>query len=349
MGINTGIVTVGHFGSPERMKYAVLGKHVNLAARLQAICEPGPRGVLPYAPLMIERSIDAQNSPAWFGSFLANILLLTSFCLVLTVLFQRVRRAQDRRLRDVHQALEEANRVIRRYVPAQLAEQIYSGQYRGATVPERRKLTIVFLDIEGFASASEEMEAEDLAQALNEYLAHMTEVADAYGATVNQLLGDGMMIFFGAPTATNDRDHALRAVRMAVEMQHRMPDLQRLWQARGVAHPFRARIGINTGFASVGDFGSEGRKLYSGIGLQTNLAARIQTHCEPDQILLSQGTWLLVRDEIPCEPRGEVIAKGLNGPIRVYSVRLDPPEPPRTRAMTDNGGPIHPPRSPPES
>jgi class 3 adenylate cyclase len=280
-------------------------------------------GALPYAPLMVQRSIDAQSSHAWFGSFLFNIVLLTGFCMFLSVLFLNARREQDAKLREAHSALEEANRLIRRYVPTQLAEQIYSGQYRSAVAPERRKLTIVFSDIEGFTSASEEMEAEDLATALNEYLAQMTEIADRYGATVNQLLGDGIMIFFGAPTATNDRDHALRAVRMSVEMQKSMPTLQKIWRDRGIARPFRSRIGINTGFASVGDFGSEGRKLYSGIGVQTNLAARIQAQCEPEQILLSHSTWLLVQDEVACEPRGEVIAKGLNGPIRVYTVCLD--------------------------
>jgi adenylate cyclase len=148
----------------------------------------------------------------------------------------------------------------------------------------------------------------------------MTRIADRFGATVNQLVGDGIMIFFGAPTATDDRDHALRAVRMAHEMQRRMVELREAWFRRGIQHPFRIRIGINTGFSSVGDFGSPGRMMYSAIGQQTNLAARIQAHCEPDRILLSHSTWALVQGEIPCTPQGEITVKGLHYPVLVYEV-----------------------------
>ena len=140
------------------------------------------------------------------------------------------------------------------------------------------------------------------------------------GATVNQFVGDGIMIFFGAPEATDDRDHALRSVRMALAMQRRMTELRAKWFGEGIQTPFRIRIGINTGVASVGDFGSEGRTTYSAIGNQTNLAARIQEQCEPGKVLISHTTWALVKDEIPYEERGEIVVKGLHYPVRVYEV-----------------------------
>jgi class 3 adenylate cyclase len=87
-----------------------------------------------------------------------------------------------------------------------------------------------------------------------------------------------------------------------------------------VQTPFRIRTGINTGVASVGDFGSEGRKTYSAIGNQTNLTARIQEACGPGRILISHTTWALIHDEIPCHERGEIEVKGLHYPIRVYEV-----------------------------
>ncbi|MDJ0869480.1 MAG: adenylate/guanylate cyclase domain-containing protein [Myxococcota bacterium] len=164
------------------------------------------------------------------------------------------------------------------------------------------------------------MEPEDLSALLNEYLAEMTDVADAFGATLNQFVGDGIMIFFGAPVATNDRDHALRAVRMALAMQRRMAGLREKWFHEGIQTPFRIRIGINTGVASVGDFGSEGRSTYSAIGNQTNATARIQDRCEPGKVWISHTTWALVRDEISCTPRGEIEVKGLHYPLRVYEV-----------------------------
>jgi class 3 adenylate cyclase len=145
-------------------------------------------------------------------------------------------------------------------------------------------------------------------------------VAEGFGATINQFVGDGIMIFFGAPEATNDRDHALRAVRMAMAMQRRMSTLGEKWFAAGIQTPFRIRIGINTGTASVGDFGSTGRITYSAIGNQTNLAARLQTACEPGRILISHTSWALVKDDVPCQERGEIRVEGLHYPVRVYEV-----------------------------
>ncbi len=100
-------------------------------------------------------------------------------------------------------------------------------------------------------------------------------IAERHGATINQFVGDGIMIFFG--------------MRMALEMQRRMLELKDVWVHRGIRKPLRVRIGINTGHASVGDFGSEGRKVYSAIGVQTNIAARIQAACEPGRVLISDS------------------------------------------------------------
>jgi adenylate cyclase len=216
--------------------------------------------------------------------------------------------------------IERSNQLLRRYVPAQLVERITSGSFAHQARPERRKLTIVFSELEGFTDASEDLAADQLAQVLNHYLSEMMAIADCNGATVNHLIGDGIMMFFGAPLATDDRDHALRAVRMSLEMQQRMRDLAHVWLQHGLKKPLRVRIGLNTGYASVGDFGSEGRKIYSGVGIQTNLAARIQACCEPGKILISHPTWALVHRQFACISRGEVKMKGIHHPVSVYEV-----------------------------
>jgi class 3 adenylate cyclase len=274
-----------------------------------------------------ERVIDAQVSPAWASLHLIVILLISFFIFMLLQLSVAAREAQQEKLRDAHEQLRRSNkrlatstRLIRRYVPTQLAEKILAGEHTEGRRPERRKLTLFFSDVVDFTPAADQMEPEDLSELLNEYLAEMTTIADAAGATVNQFVGDGIMIFFGAPEATNDRDHALRTVQMAQAMQRRMSDLGRKWFEEGIQTPFRIRIGINTGLASVGDFGSEGRMTYSAIGNQTNLTARIQDHCTPGRILISHTTWALIREDIPCEPRGEIELKGLHYPVRVYEV-----------------------------
>ena len=222
-------------------------------------------------------------------------------------------KLQDRRL-------HAAQKLIRRYVPSQLADEIIKGEHSEVFRPERTKLTIFFSDVEGFTDSSDSLDPEDLSAVLNEYLSEMSAIAERHGATINQFVGDGIMIFFGAPQATTDHDHAMRAVRMALEMQRRMLELKDVWVQRGIRKPFRARIGINTGHASVGDFGSPGRKTYSAIGVQTNIAARIQAHCEPGGVLISDSTWALVREDITCIDKGELQMKGVHYPVRVYEV-----------------------------
>jgi class 3 adenylate cyclase/DNA-binding winged helix-turn-helix (wHTH) protein len=278
---------------------------------------------IPYAPVLLKRTLDDQSDPVWFWAVFFHILVLLAFCVSLCVLFQRTRRRQEARLRQAHDELERANRLIRRYVPAPLAEQIHSGAYLDSARPERRKLSMVFTGIEDFAAAAEELEAEDVAAVLAEYLSRMVALADAYEGTVTHVAGDRMLILFGAPHATDDRDHALRAVRMAREMQRQACALRGTWSRHGLERPLRVRIGINTGYASVGDFGSEGRKLYSGIGLQVNLAERIQAECAPGQVLLSQSTWALVQGDFVGVTAPEMLVRGLGAPLRVYAL---PPE-----------------------
>jgi class 3 adenylate cyclase len=266
-------------------------------------------GILPYAPFFSGAPYNAGHlSTHWilWGTFAYTGLLFAALIFVWTT-----------------QRLFRATALIRRYVPTQLAQKILAGEHAGKGLPERCKLTLFFSDVVGFTPAADRMEAEDLTALLNEYLSEMAKIADTFDATINQFVGDGIMIFFGAPEATSDQDHAIRAVRMSLAMQRRMAELGENWYAEGIHTPFRIRIGINTGVASVGDFGSEGRTTYSAIGNQTNLTARIQDHCEPGKVLISHTTWALVKDEIACQDRGEIEVKGIHYPVRVYEVVED--------------------------
>jgi class 3 adenylate cyclase len=247
-----------------------------------------------------------------FGIFMLGILL----CYYILDRW----RDRDEKLTRTSEQLARANDIISRYVASQLAEQVRKGDYEGLNGHYRRKLTLFFSDIQSFATAADEVEPEDLSEVLNDYLTEMTTIGERYGATIDKFVGDAIMIFFGAPNATNDRDQALRAVRMAIEMQERMRDLRQKWTREGFERPFRIRIGINTGQATIGSFGSPGRMDYTAIGRQVNLAARLQVHCEAGHILLSHSTWTLVQDDVSCIPKGEIQVKGFIRPVRVYEV-----------------------------
>ena len=102
------------------------------------------------------------------------------------------------------------------------------------------------------------------------------------------------------------------------ELQRKLPRLSQRWYPLVIDKELQARIGINTGVVSVGTFGSAVRATYTGMGMQTNIAARVQSHCPPGSVLLSSTSWHLVKDEVPCEPRGEIDVKGVHYPIAVY-------------------------------
>lgn len=274
-------------------------------------------GVLPYAPILLERSIDAQRNDLWSVVILFSILQVFFISFVISILVVRARHLQESRLKH-------AQKLIRRYVPSQVADSILSGQQAVVEKHERRKLTIFFSDLVGFTDISEEMEPEDLSRILNEYFSEMTRIASQHGGTVDELAGDAVLIFFGAPNATDDKDHALRAARMAMEMQQAVQSLNEKWKAAGIDVVLKARMGLNTGVVTIGNFGSPERMKYSALGKHVNIAARLQAHCEPGRVLISHPTWLLIQDQIPCQPRGELTLKGIAKPVMAYEITALP-------------------------
>lgn len=278
-------------------------------------------GFLPSAPLYRDAPIEnGRLHPAWLmGHGGATMLLMLFIQVVIYVVINRW-HGRETALAVTSRHLAQANEVISRYVASQLAEQIRDGNHRALERHERRRLTLFFSDIQDFAATADLVEPEDLSLQLNEYLGQMTAIAERYGATIDKFVGDAIMIFFGAPEATSDRDQALRAVRMAIDMQHCLLALRERWLAEGEERPFHVRMGINTGQASVGAFGSPSRLEYTAIGRQVNLAARLQAQCEPDRILLSHSTFTLVHGDIACAPRGEVSVKGFHVPVKIYEV-----------------------------
>jgi len=284
-------------------------------------------GVLPYAPLFRERGIEAPLRVPWVATQAAFVGLAFFYYASVLRFSEAARERQRARLELAHRELAEArarlergNDLIRRYLPSQLAEELLRGSHTGAERPERRKVTVLCSDVEGFTEIADRLEPEELAGRLDEYLGEMARIADQHGGTVEHFVGDGITVLFGAPLPAPDLDHASRAVRAAVAMQARVAELERAWFEAGLDVRLRVRIGINTGVASVGSFGSAGRKTYSAVGTQTNLAARLEAECPPGGVLASHATWALVRDEFEAADRGETRVKGIHFPVRRYEI-----------------------------
>lgn len=290
------------------------------------------QGWLPYASLMESPPTDFVGSSGamlWIYMMTSNSLAVVAFVIAAfayTVTRWRKREAElaiaNKELATSQERLTRATDLIRRYVATQVADQILAGDQDPLGIRERRKLTIFFSDIKGFTEASDQMDSEDLSRILNEYLSEMSSIAAEHGGTIDKFVGDAIMIFFGAPAYMPDRDQAVNAVRMASAMVKRMEFLREKWFNEGMQFPFETRIGINTGIANVGNFGSRERLDYTAIGKQVNLAARLESACEPGRILISHPTWALIKEEIGTTPKGEISVKGIHHPIKVYDVTL---------------------------
>jgi adenylate cyclase len=161
---------------------------------------------------------------------------------------------------------------------------------------------------------------EELTRLLNHYLTEMSRIALDFGATIDKYIGDAIMVFFGDPELKGFKEDAVACVRMAITMLQRMRELRSEWQELGAEGPFQLRIGINTGYCTVGNFGSPDRMDYTIIGNMVNMTARLQSHAEVDNILMGHETYSLVKETIATEERVPIKVKGFAEPIRCYKV-----------------------------
>jgi adenylate cyclase len=224
-------------------------------------------------------------------------------------------------LNDKNATLEALSDKLSKYLSPQIYRSIFLGQHDASLVTRRKKLTVFFSDIKDFTPTTEDLQPEDLAHYVNLYLTEMSRIALAHGATIDKFIGDAIMIFFGDPESRGIKEDAQACVTMAIEMQRCARKLQVQMAEKGFEHPFQTRIGITTGYCNVGNFGSADRMDYTIIGGEVNLAARLQTHCDPNGILVSYETFVLVRDIVDFEEREPVELKGIRRKVRSFSVR----------------------------
>jgi adenylate cyclase len=214
--------------------------------------------------------------------------------------------------------LEILSSKLAKYLSPQVYRSIFTGVQEVRLASQRKKLTVFFSDIAGFTELTDKIESEDLTHLLNQYLTEMSKVALDHGATVDKYVGDMIMMFFGDPETRGVKADALACVRMAIAMQKRMHELADLWRAAGIETPLRCRIGIHTGYCTVGNFGSEDRMDYTIIGAPVNLASRLEHEAPVGSILITYETYAHVKDEVYCEERGHVQLKGVAYPIVIY-------------------------------
>ncbi|MEK9927918.1 MAG: adenylate/guanylate cyclase domain-containing protein [Halieaceae bacterium] len=267
--------------------------------------------ILAAAKQLVE---DGQTSPETYTELLNHYgkLLRTTKRII------KLSDKNEQRLNQLKEEAQETNKQLEgmstqlsKFLSPQLYSSIFSGSRAGTRVTRRKKLTVFFSDLCGFTNFVESMESEDVTSLLNLYLETMTTIALDYGATIDKYIGDGIMLFFGDPETKGLKEDATSCVKMALDMLKELDDLSDKWVDYGMKEPLQMRIGIDTGFATVGNFGSESRLDYTAIGSAVNRASRLETAADHGSIFISEDTYNLVRESIDAIELEPIHLKGI--------------------------------------
>ena len=210
---------------------------------------------------------------------------------------------------------------LSKYLSPQIYKQVFSRENSATVTSSRKKLTVFFSDLVGFTELSDKLESEEISSMLNFYLTEMSNIALEFGGTIDKYIGDAMLIFFGDPETKGVQQDAINCVLMAIKMQERMKALDNYWITQfSLKESLKMRIGINTGFCTVGNFGSDNRLDYTVIGGSVNLASRLESAAKPHNILISSDTYHQVKNTIKCNKSNLLKLKGINEEIITYEV-----------------------------
>jgi adenylate cyclase len=223
-------------------------------------------------------------------------------------------RTLEERVRTQVDELERLRR-LRRFLSPQLADAIVCSRDESILHSHRRQVAMFFADLRGWTSFVDAVEPEESMRVLAEFHGTIGGLVRRFDATVGFLEGDGVQLFFNDPIEVPDA--ALQAVRLGCALREEMVELTRRWHKRGYELDFGA--GIALGYATCGEIGFEGRSDYAAIGVVTNLASRLADEASAGQILLSQGLYAEVEDDVEVEPVGEFMLKGFQRSIAAFN------------------------------
>ncbi len=240
---------------------------------------------------------------SWWIPVVPSLLALTGSAIAVTQYIAR--------------SAAEMRRTFGRYVTDEVVSNLLetpSGLKLGG---ERRKVTVLMSDLRGFSAVSERLAPEQVVAILNIYLGAMADVINQYNGTINEFIGDGIFVMFGAPVSRED--DAQRAIACAIAMQLAMKPVNEHNQQMNLPL-LEMGIGIHTGEVVAGNVGSQKRAKYSVVGSHVNLTARIESYTVGGQILISEETIKDANIDLRIDGELRVEPKGIKAPITIYDI-----------------------------
>ena len=213
--------------------------------------------------------------------------------------------------------VSKVKNTFKRYVSKQVVDNLLEDETKLNLGGEEREVTILFTDIRGFTSMSENMEPEQVVMTLNEYFSEMIDIVFEHNGTLDKIIGDELMVVFGAPLAADDDTE--RALNTAVEMQNKIKELNDIRRQRG-EDPVLVGAGINKGFVVSGNIGSRDMMDYTVIGDTVNLGSRLCSAAGPGEIIVSKEVIKNQEDKFLFKELEPILVKGKKDKINIFKV-----------------------------
>ena len=272
-------------------------------------------GMISYGPFYISTQFVSEKfEGVYWISMLAQELMM--FLLLLLLIGYIVARWKDRenKLADTTALLKK---MFGRYLSTEVMKSLIEDPLKLELGGERRNVTIMMTDLRGFTAISERLDPEQVVQMLNYYFEIMVEIVLQYNGTINEIIGDALLVIFGAPQEMPDR--AQQAIACAIEMQNAMAKVNGENRPKGLPE-LEMGIGINEAEVIVGNIGSSKRSKYTVVGSGVNMASRIESYTVGGQVLISESVRKKTGDVLRIDSQRDVLPKGAETPIRIYEV-----------------------------
>lgn len=271
-------------------------------------------GLIPYSPVTGPPFIDGKIDNFYFVAtsfFIILIFLLMIFIITIIII----------RWRDRENSLSKTTILLKkmfgRYFSTEVMKTLIENPAAIELGGERRKVTIMMTDLRGFTALSERLEPEKVVEMLNVYFEVMVDVILNYNGTINEIIGDSLLVIFGAPQAMSERTQ--KAVACAIEMQNAMERVNQQNKSKDLPE-LEMGIGLNETVVIVGNIGSSKRSKYSVVGSGVNITSRIESYTVGGQILISESVRNKIDGILRIDGQQEILPKGTEAPLKVYEV-----------------------------